>query len=356
VYRPLTRGRASGTLACVQLTARVFTVELAEPFVISRSTTDKEDIVQVAITHAGVTGYGEGAPDERYGESCDSAMAFFERAASLLGDDPFALEAIFARLGELPGEMAAKCAVDGALHDLIGKLCNQPLWRLFGLDPAPPPTSYTISIDTVEGTADRARRAAHFHALKIKVGGPGDLDRVRAVREQAPDALIRVDANEAWTVESTQEICPELVQLGVELIEQPLHAEQVDGYRELHAAGLPIPIVLDESVHTLPDVGRAGGLADGVNIKLTKSGGIREAHRMIHAARALGLKVMIGCMNESSLGIAAAVQLSPLVDVVDLDGHLLNANDAFTGLGFVDGAVVPSDLPGLGLTPLERWP
>jgi L-Ala-D/L-Glu epimerase / N-acetyl-D-glutamate racemase len=340
----------------VELTARLFTVELAEPFVISRNTTTSEDIVQVAITHEGVTGYGEGAPDERYGESCESAMAFFERARTLLGDDPFALEATLGRIGELSGEMAAKCAIDGALHDLMGKLAGQPLWRLFGLDPTPPPTSYTISIDTLEGTADRARRAAGFHALKIKVGGPGDLDRVRAVREQAPDALIRVDANEAWTVEFTREIAPELVSLGVELIEQPLHADQVDGYRELHAASLPIPIVLDESVHTLPDVGRAGGIADGVNIKLTKSGGIREAHRMIHAARALGLKVMLGCMNETSLGIAAAVQLSPLVDVVDLDGHLLNANDAFTGLGFVDGAVVPSDLAGLGVTPLEQWP
>jgi L-alanine-DL-glutamate epimerase-like enolase superfamily enzyme len=283
-------------------------------------------------------------------------MAFFEPAAPLLGDDPYALEAILGRINGLPGEMGGKCAIDGALHDLAGKLCGLPVWRMFGLDPTPPPTSYTISIDTIEGTADRARRAAGYHALKIKVGGPGDLDRVRVVREQAPDALIRVDANEAWSVDFTREICPELVALNVELIEQPLHADETDGYRELHAAGLPIPIVLDESVHTLPDVGRAAGLADGVNIKLTKSGGIREAHRMIHAARALDLTVMLGCMNESSLGISAAVQLSPLVDVVDLDGHLLNANDTFEGLGFDDGAVLPSDGPGLGVTPLEQWP
>ena len=132
--------------------------------------------------------------------------------------------------------------------------------------------------------------------------------------------------------------------------------DESDGYRELHAMGLPIPIVLDESCHTLPDVGRAAGLADGVNIKLTKSGGIREAHRMIHAARSLGLRVMLGCMNESSLGIAQAAQLAPLVDVVDLDGHLLNQNDAFQGLELRDGAVLPSTLPGLGVTPLEPWP
>jgi L-alanine-DL-glutamate epimerase-like enolase superfamily enzyme len=340
----------------MQLTARTFTLEMAEPFVISRSSETESEVVQVAIGHADQVGYGEGAPDDRYGESCQSALEFFERAQPLLGDDPFALEAIESRLGALPGQMAARCAIDGALHDLIGKLCGRPVWRLFGLDAAAPPTSYTISIDTLEGTADRARRAAGYHALKIKVGGPGDLERVRAVRREAPSSLIRVDANEAWSVEFTREVCPELVSLDVELIEQPLHADDSDGYRELHAAGLPIPIVLDESCHTLPDVGRAAGLADGVNIKLTKSGGIREAHPMIHAARSLGLRVMLGCMNESSLGIAQAAQLAPLVDVVDLDGHLLNRNDAFQGLELRDGAVLPSALPGLGVTPLEQWP
>jgi L-alanine-DL-glutamate epimerase-like enolase superfamily enzyme len=339
----------------VQVETRTFTLTLAEPFVISRSTDLTAEVVQVAITHDGVTGYGEGAPDEHYGESIESALAFIDGAAGLLGDDPTRLEAVLQRIGELPGEMAAKCAIDGALHDLLGKVAGLPLWQMFGLDPVPPPTSYTISIDTVEGTADRARRAAHYRALKIKVGGPNDLDRVRAVRSEAPSALIRVDANEAWTVESTKELCPELVSLGVELIEQPLPARDVEGYRELHAAGLPIPILLDESCHTLPDVARAAGLADGVNIKLTKTGGIREAHRMIHAARALDLRVMLGCMNESSLGIAAAAQLSPLVDVVDLDAHLLNSNDAFEGLGFEGGRVIPGPRPGLGVVPLEPW-
>jgi L-Ala-D/L-Glu epimerase len=246
--------------------------------------------------------------------------------------------------------------VDGALHDLLGKICGQPLYRILGLDPTPPPTSYTISIDSLEGTADRTRRAAHYHALKIKLGGPDDMERVRIVRREAPGALIRVDANEAWTVEFAKQVAPELAGLGVELIEQPLPAADAAGYAELHAAGLPVPILVDESCHTLPDVARAAGLADGVNIKLTKSGGIREAVRMIHAARALGLRVMLGCMNESSLGIAGGVAISPLVDIVDLDGHLLNSNDAFTGLGFEDGKVLPGDGPGLGVTPLERWP
>jgi L-alanine-DL-glutamate epimerase-like enolase superfamily enzyme len=341
----------------MRLNARIVTLEYLEPFVISRSADTHSQVVQVAIAHDGLVGYGEGAPDDRYDEGPETAHAWIvENVEPLLGDDPLATGAILDRLAQIPGQMAAKCAVDGALHDLLGKICDQPLWRILGLDRTPPPTSYTISIDTLEGTADRARRAASYRALKIKVGGPGDLERVRIVRDAAPAALIRVDANEAWTVASTLELVPELVPLGVELVEQPLPAADRDGYAELHAAGLPIPIVLDESCHTLPDVAPAAGSADGINIKLTKSGGIREAVRMIHAARALGLRIMLGCMNESSLGIAGAAQISPLVDVVDLDGHLLNANDTHTGLGFADGCVLPGDGPGLGVAPLEPWP
>jgi L-alanine-DL-glutamate epimerase-like enolase superfamily enzyme len=340
----------------MELRARIFNLVLSEPFVISRSSDTEAQVVQVALSHGDVVGYGEGAPDAHYGEGVEEATAFLEGIAGRLGDDPLAIGAILARVNEIPGNMGAKCALDGALHDLLGKICNQPLYRILGLDPAPPPTSYTISIDTLEGTADRARRASGYHALKIKVGGPDDLERVRIVRREAPGSLIRVDANEAWTIEFAKEVAPELVALGVELIEQPLPAADTHGYQELHAAGLPIPIVVDESCHTLPDVAAAAGHADGVNIKLTKSGGIREALRMIHAARALGLQVMLGCMNESSLGIAGGAAIAPLVDVVDLDGHLLNANDAFTGLGFADGRVLPGDGPGLGVTPLDEWP
>jgi L-Ala-D/L-Glu epimerase len=340
----------------VQLCSRVFALEYLEPFVISRSADTHSQVVQVALRHGDLVGYGEGAPDEHYGESIQSALAFFDRAAPLVGDDPLATEAILGRLGEIPGEMAAKCAIDGALHDLLGKICGQPLWRILGLDRTPPPTSYTISIDTVEGTVRRAAAAASYRALKIKVGGAADLERVRAVREQAPESAIRVDANEAWSVHSTLELVPELERMGVELIEQPLPAADTKGYCRLHDSSLPIPIVVDESCHTLPDVAAAAGIADGVNIKLTKSGGIREAVRMIHAARALGLKVMLGCMNESSLGIAQAAAISPMVDVVDLDGHLLNRNDSHTGLGLEDGCVLPGDGPGLGVTPLEQWP
>ncbi len=340
----------------MEIHARTATLVHHEPFVISRGATTESVVVQAAVTHDGLTGYGEGAPDEHYGESVESAVEFLQTLGPLLGDDPLAIEAILGRVGQHEGHMGAKCALDGALHDLLGKICGQPLYRILGLDPVPPPTSYTISIDTVEGTAGRARRASGFAALKIKVGGPADLDRVQAVRQEAPDALIRVDANEAWSVQSTIDLMDDLVALGVELIEQPLEAADRAGYAELHKAALPIPIVLDESCHTLADIAPAAGHADGVNIKLTKTGGIREAIRMIHAARALDLVIMLGCMNESSLGIAGAAAISPLVDVVDLDGHLLNSNDFFEGLGFTDGRVIPGPGPGLGVTPLDEWP
>jgi L-Ala-D/L-Glu epimerase len=340
----------------VQLHARTFVLEHLEPFVIARSSEESAEVVQVAIEHDGVVGYGEGAPQEEYGETPASAMAFLERAGGALGDDPLARQEVLARVAGLGDEMAARCAIDGALHDLLGKLCGLPLRRVLGLPRTPPPTSYTISIDTLEGTADRVRRARGYRALKVKLGGPDDLERVRIAAREAPDARIRVDANEGWEADTILEAMPDLQALGVELIEQPLPREAEDDYRRLHRLSPPIPIVVDESCHTLPDVARVAEYAQGVNLKLTKSGGIREALRMIAAARALGLIVMLGCMNESSLGIAQGAHISTLVDVVDLDGHLLNRNDAFAGLTLDEGAVVPGEAAGLGVSPLEPWP
>jgi L-Ala-D/L-Glu epimerase / N-acetyl-D-glutamate racemase len=334
----------------MELTSRIYTLEMREPFVISRGVSETEDVLQVAIRHGDVIGYGEGAPDERYGETPLSGRAFAERATELLGDDPFALEAMLARIGELPGEMAAKCAIDGALHDLVGKLCGQPVWRLFGLDPVVEPTSYTISIDTVEGTRDRARRARDFRALKVKVGGAEDLERVEAVRAES-DAPLRVDANEGWTLESARELMPELIRLDVEFVEQPFPAADVDSFTALGELHPRLPVVVDEGCQDLRDVAPAAAYADGINVKLAKSGGVREAVRMIHAARALGLRVMLGCMVESQLGVAPAAAIASLADWVDLDGHLLLDAQPFTGLRFEDGRVLPSHEPGLGVAP-----
>jgi L-alanine-DL-glutamate epimerase-like enolase superfamily enzyme len=267
-----------------------------------------------------------------------------------VGDHRFALVAIGRWLEDRVGEAAAKAALDAALHDWIGKRLGLPVWRLLGLSPDAPPTSYTIAIDSLEGTRERARRARAFGVLKVKLGGPEDLARLEAVREQSSGPL-RVDANECLTLDSARELMPALVELGVELVEQPLPAADVEGFRALRELRPRLPLVVDEGCHDLRDVAAVAGYADGVNVKLAKSGGLREAVRMVHAARALGLHVMVGCMIESQLGVAAAAQIASLADWADLDGHLLLADRPFEGLLLRDGRVLPSSAPGLGVRP-----
>jgi L-Ala-D/L-Glu epimerase len=335
----------------MELSARKVHLQLAETFTIARHSRDVEEVVHVQLEHDGVVGYGEGAPVDYWGETPESMLAFLsEEAPALIGDDPFALEEIGRRLAARAGEQGAKQAIDAALHDWLGKRLGEPVWRLLGLSPTSPPTSYTIGIDSVEGTADRTRRATGFEVLKIKVGGPDDLARLHAVSENST-ARIRIDGNEGWTLETARELMPLLVEMGVEFVEQPFPAADIDSFRALRELSPRIPVVIDEGCKVLADVARVADYADGVNIKLAKCGGIREALRMVHAARALGLRVMVGCMIESELGIAAAAQMASLVDYVDLDGHLLISSSPFTGLGFRDGGVVASADPGLGVRP-----
>jgi len=333
----------------VELRTRTVELNLAEEFGIARGSRTTQSVVQVELEHNGVVGRGEAAPVYYLGETPESATAFLtEKAPAALRDDPFALEAIDARLAG--GDAAGRAALDAALHDWIGRRLDVPVWRLLGLEPIAPPTSYTIGIDTLDGTRDRARRARAFRALKVKVGGEEDLARLRAVRAES-SAPIRVDANEGWTLEQACELAPALRELGVELVEQPFPAADLDSYVALRELAARPPIVIDEGCHTLRDVAGVAGYADGINVKLAKSGGIREAVRMIHAARALGLRVMLGCMIESQLGVAPAAAIASLADWVDLDGHLLLADEPFTGLRFEDGHVLPGPGPGLGLTP-----
>jgi|tagenome__1003787_1003787.scaffolds.fasta_scaffold20974587_2 L-alanine-DL-glutamate epimerase-like enolase superfamily enzyme len=335
----------------MELRARKVSLTLAETFTIARQSRDVEEVVHVELEHDGLVGYGEGAPVDYWGETPESLLGFLaEEAPALIGGDPFALEYVDQRLALRPGEQGAKQALDGALHDWVGKRLGQPVWRLLGLAPTSPATSYTIGIDSLPGTVDRTRRAEGYHVLKVKVGGPDDLARLEAVREHT-SARIRIDGNEGWTLETARELMPRLRELDVEFVEQPFPVADVDGYRALRELPERIPVILDESVRDLGDVARAGAIADGINIKLAKSGGIREALRMIHAARALDLHVMLGCMIESELGIAQAAQIASLVDYVDLDGHLLISNTPFSGLGFRDGGVVASAEPGLGVSP-----
>jgi L-Ala-D/L-Glu epimerase / N-acetyl-D-glutamate racemase len=335
----------------MELRARRASLLLAETFTIARHSRDVEEVVQVELEHDGLVGYGEGAPVDYWGETPESMLAFLEtEAPALIGGDPYALEYAGRRLAMRPGEQGAKQALDAALHDWVGKRVGEPVWRLLGLSPTSPPTSYTIGIDTVEGTADRTRRAHGYEVLKVKVGGPDDVARLHAVRDNT-SARIRIDGNEGWTLETAAELMPVLVELGVEFVEQPFPAADIDSFRALREITPRIPVIVDEGCRDLLDVPRVAAYADGVNIKLAKCGGIREAVRMIHAARALGLQVMLGCMIESELGIAAAAQIASLVDHVDLDGHLLISNSPFTGLGFRDGGVVASADPGLGVRP-----
>jgi L-Ala-D/L-Glu epimerase len=337
----------------MEISSGVRTLTLAETFTIARGTTVSEEVVWAELRHGGHVGRGEGAPDDRYSESVDACRTFIESAGDALGDDPFALEAIETRLRARGGSVVGRCAVECALHDLVGKLVGQPTWRLLGLADRTPETSYTIGIDSVDGTADRARRAAEagYRRLKIKLGGEGDLERLRAIRAVC-DLPLRVDANEGWNLDEARRLVPTLVELGVELIEQPFPDGERDAFRALRDAASGIPLVVDEGCHTLRDVADVATYADGVNLKLAKTGGIREAVRMVHAARALGLVVMLGCMIESSVGISAAAQIASLCDFVDLDGHLLISDDPAEGLGLEDGRIVLSRRPGLGVGPV----
>ena len=327
----------------MELSARRVTLRLAETFTISRGSEDESEVVQVEIRHGNLIGRGEAAPIERYDESADSALAWLERIE--LGDDPFALDAIADAAP--PGEQAARSAVDAALHDLQGKLVGLPVYKLLGLRRQGPPTSWTIWLGDPDDMARRTEKVAGrgFHRLKLKLGGRDGLDaeRVRAVRS-VTDLPLQCDVNEAWSLDEALEYLP---QLDLQYCEQPLVAGSPDG-AELKRRS-PVPIYVDEDCHTLADVAACAERAHGINIKLAKSGGMREAVRMSHAARALGLGVMLGCMVESGLGIAAGAHFASLCDHIDLDGNILIADDPWPGVELVDGVQLPSTSPGLGV-------
>ena len=332
----------------MQLSAQIVTLELVERFVISRGAQETADVVHVKLEHAGETGYGEAAPTTRYDETAELALAFLEGLGDL-GDDPFAHDEIESQLAEHPGQMSAKAAIDAALHDLGGKLTGLPTWRFLGLKRVGPPTSWTIWLGDPDDMAQRAEKVdGRFKRLKLKLGGRDGLDveRVRAVRGVTSVAL-QVDVNEYWTLDEALESLAQLAELGVEYCEQPLPAGDPEGPTLKERS--PLPIYVDEDCHVLADVKACAERAHGINIKLAKSGGIREGIRMAHAGRALGLHVMLGCMLESGLGIAAGAQMASLCDHVDLDGNLLLRDDPWPGVLFEEGVQLPSESPGLGV-------
>jgi len=336
-----------------RLETRIVRLELRQRWTVATSSSDYRDNLEVRFAAQGVTGVGEGAPLARYQENAQQARQALEAVRELIQkSDPWQ----FARLMEevfrrVPGQYAAKCALDVALMDWVGKRLGIPLYRYFGLDPREAPiTTYSVGIDTPEITRQKVREAQDFPVLKIKVGLDSDEATVNAVRSVTNKPL-RVDANEGWkTKEEAARKIQWLEKQGVELVEQPLPAHMIEETRWLRSRA-HIPIIADEACRHPADIPKLVGAFDGVNIKLAKCGGILPAFRMIQIARSLGLKIMLGCMIESSVAVTAAAHLSPLADYADLDGNLLIANDPWRGVRIERGKLILPDGPGLGLTP-----
>lgn len=335
--------------------ARIVEMPLSTPFTIARGTQTVARNVVVEIRHGGMTGLGAAAPSAFYGESAEHVMAALPRLAECLGGDPFAIERVFDGMNRaIRFNGAAKAAVDMAMWDLAGKLCSMPVHKMLGLSGLPlPRTSFTIGIDRPEVMADRAAEAARrFSMLKVKLGAPDSLRALEAVR-RSTDVRIRVDANAAWTPKDAAALANGIRELGVELLEQPVPPWDIDGLRFVRERA-QMPVVADESAVSAEDVPRLAGAVDGINIKLMKCGGITGALRMIRAARACGLRIMLGCMVETSIGITAAAQVAGLVDWADLDGNLLLSRDPWKGVSVREGGeLVLPDAPGLGVSPSE---
>ena len=335
----------------LRLSFDVLSLQTRHPFTIARGSTTQYRTVRVRLADAdGLEGWGEAAPSRYYGETADTVVAALGRLAEALPADASDLEGADAALLRVsPADAAARSAVSAALHDLAGKRLGAPLWKLWGLDPTRAPlTSFTIGLDTPERVQAKVREAAAYPILKVKVGTPEDAVVLRAVRE-VTDKPLRVDANAGWTAAEALARLPLLEEMRVDLIEQPVAPGDVEGLAAVHRASR-IPIVADEACRTAADVPRLAGAADGVNIKLAKCGSLREALRMVEAARRHGLSVMVGCMIETSLGITAAAHLAPLLDLADLDGAALLARDPFAGAAIDGGRIALPTSPGLGVT------
>ena len=314
----------------------------------SRTTTPD---VQVEIEYEGVTGYGEASMPPYLGQTVDTVMAFLRKVDLEQFSDPFGLEDILAYVDSLsPGDTAAKAAVDIALHDLVGKLLGAPWYKIWGLNKEKTPsTTFTIGIDTPDVVRGKTREVAgQFNILKVKLGRDNDKEMIRTIRSVS--ALpIAVDANQGWSDRQyALDMIHWLKEQGIVMIEQPMPKEQLDDIAWITQQS-PLPVFADESLQRLNDVTALKGAFTGINIKLMKCTGMREAWKMVTLARALDMKVMVGCMTETSCAVLAAAQLSPVVDFADLDGNLLISNDRFKGMEVINGKITLNDLPGIGV-------
>src|SRR5919202_6800070 len=337
----------------MRLSHEILTVRTAHPFIIARGGSSEYRVVWVKVTDAdGAEGWGEANPSKYYGETPETVVTALARLAPVLERaDPWSLETIEEEMSRAIGRNgSAKSAVSAALHDLAGRRLGVPLYRLWGLDPARAPrSSFTIAIaPSIDELRRRVEEAAPYPVLKVKLGTDRDAEIIRAVRAAAPDKVLRVDANAAWTPKHALRMIELLLDYDVEFVEQPLPPHDLEGLRFVRERS-PLPIIADESCLVAADVPRLAGAVDGINIKLSKCGGLREALRMIATARAHGLLVMAGCMVESSLGITAAAHFAPLLDFADLDGAALLADDPHEGATIDAGVIRVPDRPGLGV-------
>jgi len=340
----------------MRLSHQTIDLKPTHPFVIARGGYAHHRNVIVRITDdEGHEGFGEAAPNKYYGESVATVIAALGQFKPVLERaDSFALESTESEMNRvLRGNASAKGAVSSALHDLVGKRLGMPVHRLWGLDPASTPqSSFTIGIAENSELEKRVAEAREYPILKIKLGTDRDAEIVRIVRNAGPEKRLRVDANAAWTPKHAVRMSDFLADQGVEMLEQPVPANDVEGLRFVRKRS-KLPVFADESCLVAADIARLAGAVDGINIKLAKCGSLREALRMVHAARAFDMQVMAGCMIESSLGISAIAQVSPLLDFADFDGAALLSSDPFTGTSIAGGKVRLNDRPGLGAVPAQ---
>ena len=338
----------------LNLSFKPYELKLRHSFNLAKSSRTTTPDVLIQIEYDGIVGYGEASMPPYLGESVESVCNFLSKVDLSQFNDPFRLEEILAYVDSIaPDNRAAKASVDIAMHDLLGKLMGQPWYKIWGLNPENAPnTSFTIGIDTAEVVRQKVDEAAPYKVLKVKMGLDNDKELVDIIRSKT-DRPICVDANQGWTSkEQALEMCHWLSERNCLFVEQPLPKEMIDETAWLRERS-PLPIIADEFLQRMPDVLRAYQAYDGINIKLMKSTGLHEAYKMAVLARSLGMKVMLGCMTETSCAISAAAQLAPMVDWADLDGNLLISNDCFDGVKIVDGKITLYDKPGIGCSLLK---
>jgi len=334
----------------MKLRYKPYELQLKHVFTLATGSRSTTPVMLTEIEYEGIVGYGEASMPPYLGESHETVATFLRKVDLSVFSSPFLMEDILAYIEQLaPGNYAAKASVDIALHDLTGKLMKQPWYRIWGLDPLKTPeTSFTIGIDTPEVVRAKVREASPYKILKVKLGQKNDKEMIETV-VSVTDTPICVDVNQGWTDKHMAlEMIHWLKEKGVVFVEQPMPKTSIDDLAWLSQHS-PLPVIADEAIQTIADFSKVNGVYHGINIKLMKCGGMRSAHTLISMARSVGMKVMVGCMTETSCAVSAAAQLSPMIDWADLDGNLLISNDIYEGVTVVDGKLNLPDRPGIGV-------